>query len=261
MAISTDVKKEIKDYLIGVLEKKIKKYKPETDYAPFINSLIRDKPKLNSYSIIHSIQTSLGMSMHEQVSKRIAQYGNKFDEAETQWKSEIMVSRKRVTKIDEILTQITNRTRKPNRRTEQDEILSIKNDDLVEKKAERIVDLYLKRGDDEFYFDVKTVKPTVNGFSGHKQKILTWIARANKPIHSAIAFPYNPYWRKNKDGSFHPEPYNRAGFSTMSREDVMIGKDYWDFLGGKGCYEEVLDLYEQVGKDMWTKLKEKIEHV
>jgi len=42
VAISTDVKKEIKDYLIGVLEKKIKKYKPETDYAPFINSLIRD---------------------------------------------------------------------------------------------------------------------------------------------------------------------------------------------------------------------------
>ena len=39
----------------------------------------------------------------------------------------------------------------------------------------------------------------------------------------------------------------------------MIGKDYWDFLGGKGCYEEVLDLYEQVGKNMWTKLKEKIE--
>jgi len=259
VAISTNVKKEIREYLIGVLEKKIKKYKPETDYAPFINSLIRDKPKLNSYSIIHSIQTSLGMSMHEQVSKRIAQYGNKFDEAETQWDSEIMISRKRVAKIDEILRQVTNGTRKPNRQTEQDEILAIDNDDLVAQKSEIRVDLYLRRGDDEYYFDIKTVKPTVNGFSGHKQKILTWIARANKPIHSAIVFPYNPYWSKNKDGSFHPEPYDRAGFRTMSSDDVMIGKDYWDFLGGKGCYEEVLDLYEQVGKNMWTKLKEKIE--
>ena len=249
MAISTDVKKEIREYLIGVLDKKIEKYKPETDYAPFINSLIRDKPKLNSYSIIHSIQTSLGMSMHEQVSKIIAL--TKFDEAHTQWHSEIMVAKKRVTKIEEILTQITNGKRKPNRLTEQDEILSIKNDDLVKKKTESIVDVYLRRGNDEFYFDIKTVKPNKTGFNSHKKRILTWIARANKPITSAIVFPYNPY---------HPKPYKRIGFDIMSPDDVMIGKAYWDFLGGKGCYEEVLDLYEQVGKSVWTKLKEKIEH-
>ena len=250
MAITADIKKEIREYLIGVLDDKIKKYEPETDYAPFINSLIRDKPKLNSYSIIHSIQTSLGMSMHEQVSKRIAQYGNKFDEAETQKDAEIMVSRKRVAKIDEILRQVTNGTRKPNRQTEQDEILAIDNDDLVAQKSEMRVDVYLRRGNDEFYFDIKTVKPNKTGFNSHKKRILTWIARANKPITSAIVFPYNPY---------HPKPYKRIGFDIMSPDDVMIGKDYWDFLGGKGCYEEVLDLYEQVGKNMWTKLKEKIE--
>ena len=248
MAITADVKKEIREYLIGVLDKKIEKYKPETDYAPFIKSLIRDKPKLNSYSIVHSIQTSLGMSMHEQVSKIIAL--TKFDEAHTQWPSDIMVAKKRVTKIEEILTQVTNGTRKPNRLTEQDEILSIKNDDLVKKKTESIVDVYLRRGNDEFYFDIKTVKPNKTGFNSHKKRILTWIARANKPITSAIVFPYNPY---------HPKPYKRIGFDIMSPDDVMIGKAYWDFLGGKGCYEEVLDLYEQVGKIMWAKLKERIE--
>ena len=250
MAITADVKKEIREYLIGVLDKKIKKYKPETDYAPFINSLIRDKLKLNSYSIIHSIQTSLGMSMHEQVSKIIAL--TKFNEAHTQWHSEIMVAKKRVTKIEEILTQVTNGTRKPNRLTEQDEILSIKNDGLVKKKAESIVDVYLRRGDDEFYFDIKTVKPNKPGFISHKQRILTWIARANKPITSAIVFPYNPY---------HPKPYKRIGFDIISPDDVMIGEDYWDFLGGKGCYEEVLDLYEEVGKSMWSKIEAKIDGV
>ena len=250
MAITADVKKEIREYLIGVLDKKIEKYKPETDYAPFINSLIRDKLKLNSYSIIHSIQTSLGMSMHEQVSKIIAL--TKFDEAHTQWPSDIMVAKKRVTKIEEILTQVTNGTRKPNRLTEQDEILSIKNDDLVKKKTESIVDVYLRRGNDEFYFDIKTVKPNKTGFNSHKKRILTWIARANKPITSAIVFPYNPY---------HPKPYKRIGFDIMSPDDVMIGKAYWDFLGGKGCYEEVLDLYEEVGKSMWSKIEAKIDGV
>ena len=250
MAITADVKKEIREYLIGVLDKKIEKYKPETDYAPFINSLIRDKLKLNSYSIIHSIQTSLGMSMHEQVSKIIAL--TKFDEAHTQWPSDIMVAKKRVTKIEEILTQVTNGTRKPNRLTEQDEILSIKNDGLVKKKAESIVDVYLRRGNDEFYFDIKTVKPNKTGFNSHKKRILTWIARANKPITSAIVFPYNPY---------HPKPYKRIGFDIMSPDDVMIGKDYWDFLGGKGCYAQVLDLYEQVGKFMWAKIEAKIDGV
>jgi len=250
MAITTDVQKDIREYLIHVLDDKIKKYEPETTYAPFINSLIRNKPKLNSYSIIHSIQTSLGMSMHEQVSKIIGL--TKFDEAETQWKSEIMVAKKRVEKIEEIVTQITNGTRKPDRLTEQDEILSIKNTDLVKKKAERIVDVYFRRGDDEFYFDIKTVKPNKPGFISHKQRILTWIARANKPITSAIVFPYNPY---------HPEPYKRIGFEIMSPDDVMIGKAYWDFLGGKGCYEEVLDLYEEVGKSMWSKIEAKIDGV
>ena len=47
----------------------------------------------------------------------------------------------------------------------------------------------------------------------------------------------------------------------MSPDDVMIGKAYWDFLGGKGCYEEVLDLYEEVGKSMWSKIEAKIDGV
>ena len=47
------------------------------------------------------------------------------------------LQRKRVTKIEEILTQVTNGTRKPNRLTEQDEILSIKNDGLVAKESRK----------------------------------------------------------------------------------------------------------------------------
>ena len=34
----------------------------------------------------------------------------------------------------------------------------------------------------------------------------------------------------------------------------MVGKEFWDFLGGEGAYEELLDLFDQVGKEFKTKL-------
>ena len=55
-----------------------------------------------------------------------------------------------------------------------------------------------------------------------------------------LAIPYNPY---------NPNPYERwtmKGLFDLPQE-VMIANEFWDFLGGKGCYEELLDCFEHVG--------------
>jgi len=31
--------------------------------------------------------------------------------------------------------------------------------------------------------------------------------------------------------------------------EVLIGKEFWDMVGGKGTYEEVLNIYQEVGKE------------
>ena len=32
-------------------------------------------------------------------------------------------------------------------------------------------------------------------------------------------------------------------------ECVLIGKSYWDFLGGEGFYEELIEVFAEVGKE------------
>ena len=36
----------------------------------------------------------------------------------------------------------------------------------------------------------------------------------------------------------------------------MIGAPFWDFLGGPGTYEELLDVYREVGDDFAERLRE-----
>jgi hypothetical protein len=232
---------------------KLKKYNPETKYSPFITSLVRDEKRVNSYSFIHSLQTSLGMSAYEQISKIIVE--SKGHICHTQWKSPSRVDKKRLEKIDQIITEIGNKTRLPNRKQEEKEILSIPNIETIEKtkkKDGQIVDVYIKMNKNEFYFDIKTVKPNKPGFLSHKRLILTWIARANKHITSAIVFPYNPY---------HPEKYSRIGFNQLSKEDAFIGQDYWDLIGGEGCYPQILNAFDIAGKESWEKIQTKLDNI
>mgnify|MGYP006161976277 CR=1 FL=1 len=251
MTITNATQEKIIELINNMMIDKLKKYHPETKYSPFITSLVRDKKRVNSYSFIHSLQTSLGMSAYEQISKIIAE--SKGHLCITQWKSPPMVDRKRLEKIDQILTEIGNKTRLPNRAQEEKEILSIPNVDEIEKtnkKDGQTVDVYIKTNKNEFYFDIKTVKPNKSGFLNHKRLILTWIARANKHITSAIVFPYNPYY---------PKKYSRVGFDQFSKDDVFIGEDYWNLLGGKGCYSQILNAFDIAGNESWEKVQAKLD--
>jgi type II restriction enzyme len=55
-----------------------------------------------------------------------------------------------------------------------------------------------------------------------------------------LAIPYNPY---------APEPYQRwtaRGLMDLPNE-LLVAEEFWDFLGGENTYNEVLDVFEQVG--------------
>jgi hypothetical protein len=63
---------QIKKLLNNILITKIKSYQRETTFMPFLASLIQDNEKIAAYSFIHSLATSLGMSIYEHVSVIIA---------------------------------------------------------------------------------------------------------------------------------------------------------------------------------------------
>ena len=112
----------------------------------------------------------------------------------------------------------------------------------------------MKRDNEEYYFEIKTVKPNIDVFEKSKTKLLEWIARRRKKINVFLAFPYNPY---------HPEPYSRFTEVGMmdSPNDFLVGDEYWDFIGGKNTFPELLKVFDEVGKEFKGKLKAKFKQI
>ena len=93
-----------------------------------------------------------------------------------------------------------------------------------------------------------TAKLNAAGFKEFKRTSLEWVAvtLANDPkikVNTVIAIPYNPY---------EPKPYSRwtmAGMLDLENE-LKVADEFWDFLGGKGAYKNLLDCFERVGIEL-----------
>ncbi len=199
------------------------------------------------FSTAHSLSTSFGQSFFEKIAVSIAKCNS--DVAETQWKSNIKISRDRLAKIDEISAEIGTGARVPNIDQESSEILSISNNNQINDVDGQIVDVYFKRGHEEYYVDIKTAKPNLPGFISLKKNNLKWIARSDKKINPILAIPYNP---------FAPNPYNAIGHERLERgKELLVGKEFWDLVGGDGCYEDLDNVFKDIGDKYWPRFLEK----
>lgn len=252
MPLSNQQKSEIKNFLQKKIEEKINKYARETNYMPFLVRLVQDSEKVSTYSFIQSLATTLGMSIYEDVSKIIASKNS--EECFTKYNLDSTLSEEQKRVIAEIIRQLRNGERKSNKEQETKEVLSASAENGKPHKKGKRVDFYMKRNGIEYYFEIKTVKPNIDVFTESKTKLLEWIARVRKPVKTILAFPYNPY---------HPEPYQRfteQGLLEHGKE-LLIGKEYWDFLGGENTFEDLLDVFDEVGKIYKDKISKKIQEV
>lgn len=72
MPLTKIQKEEVDNLISSKINKKLKTYGRETSSMPFLARIIQDNEKIAAYSFIHSISTSLGMSIYEDVSVIIA---------------------------------------------------------------------------------------------------------------------------------------------------------------------------------------------
>jgi type II restriction enzyme len=66
-------------------------------------------------------------------------------------------------------------------------------------------------------------------------------------INALIAISYNPY---------APKPYSRwtmAGMLDLEQE-LKVAEEFWDFLGGEGSYNQLLDIFERVGIELRSEI-------
>ncbi|NMB92364.1 MAG: TdeIII family type II restriction endonuclease [Parcubacteria group bacterium] len=252
MALSNNQKGKISLLLERKIEDKLRRYTRETSSMPFLTRLIQDSEKVAAYSFIHSIATTLGMSIYEDVSKIIAE--ENAQECFTKYDVGGVISREQKYIIDDIIRKLRNGEKKVNHDEEVKKVLSASAKDGKAQKEGRISDFYMLRKGIEHYFEIKTVKPNIDVFTKSKTKLLEWVARRRKPVRVFLAFPYNPY---------HPQPYERfteQGVLEKGKE-FLIGKEYWDFLGGEMTFEDLLELFDSVGKKFKEKIQQKIRQV
>jgi type II restriction enzyme len=147
-------------------------------------------------------------------------------------------------KVQEIINNLTFNP-KPDKITELDTLRTSLNGKINNLKPAK-VDLFVEtQNGEQFLFDLKTVKPNKGDFQKFKQTLLEWagiVLTDNKDakVHTLISIPYNPY---------EPQPYQRwtmAGMLDLKNE-LMVAEEFWDFLGGKGAYIELLDCFESAG--------------
>jgi len=258
MALTRKQYNEIKQYLIAKIRHKLTNYNPETNSMPFHYRLL-GKDRMALFSFIHSVNTMLGQSIFEHVGKIIAELNAK--RAEDQYKNlKGYISSEAVLKIDQIMRDLRAGKRKPDKELETIEVLSTANRGNLGSRIEKRVDLFVETKEGtEYYFELKTAKPNINEFTGIKKQLLEWIAmrgseNQNVAIKTIVAIPYNPY---------EPEPYERWTLSGLFdlEQEVLVGEEFWDLLGGEKTYEDLLNVFEEVGLELYDEIDKKMKNI
>ncbi len=246
MAISLSKIQDIETVLRNSLRHKFQKYNPEPASMPFHTRLL-GKDRMALFSFIHSINTNFGTSIFEPVA--IALASANFTSAESQQIAGTLISSEAHKVIQTIMDNLSTAKTFPHK---PDEISTIRAVCQVgEMRTVKLtkVDIKLMNNEDNIYLiDIKTAKPNAGGFKEFKRTLLEWIAAtlAVNPeanVQSYIAIPYNPY---------EPQPYNRWTMRGMLdlENELMVADEFWDFLGGKGAYIDLLNIFERIGVEL-----------
>ncbi|MCX6763513.1 MAG: TdeIII family type II restriction endonuclease [Candidatus Moranbacteria bacterium] len=259
MALKKDLKNDIHKFLKEKILKKIEDYdlSDEDSSKPFQYALFTKRGYL-AKGFIHGCETALG-NWHEQIAKIIAE--RNFKIAKKLQGSEKMHGKvtNRAQKIFEnILSDLDSVKREPNHKKEAEEIFATSQNDKAYVNRIQTVDLYLKKENgDEIFFEIKGPKPNKNEMRAAKRDLLeiyAMKAKEGKKVKIYLGMYYNPY---------APNEYQRWTCLKFfdKGKDFLIGKDFWDFLGNSGTYEDLIKIYEKVGEEIRPVLDEKFKKI
>ena len=214
------------------------------------------KDRMALYSFIQSLNTTFGISIYEPVAEALAK--TRFATAQSQYEVGNKISEDAQSEIQRIMNALTTGDTDPDKREEIQRIRAVCQTGNMNKLRTVKADLLVKNNEGSLLlFDLKTVKPNKGDFQKFKRTLLEWcaIALAKNPdldIQTLIAIPYNPY---------EPEPYERwtaKGMLDLGQE-LKIANEFWDFLGGEGAYQDLLDCFERVGIELRPEIDQYFE--
>ncbi|MEM8528576.1 MAG: TdeIII family type II restriction endonuclease, partial [Bacteroidota bacterium] len=101
----------------------------------------------------------------------------------------------------------------------------------------------------EIFISIKTVKPNLDQTEIAKKDML--LLKAHNPNYQTyFSLFYNPGGKERNDYNWLI-PFKL--FNMHQDECVLIGKDFWDKIGGANTYNDLINIFAEVGA--YTKQK------
>ena len=255
MPISNLTKKAIMDLLLDIVRLKLENYTPETSYMPFHFRLI-GKDRYGMSSFIHSMSTTFGISIWEQVAVLLAKGAGNY--SERQFKLLGQVDEKTERKIQDMYFNLRKGSSKPDKLSEIEIIRKSILEGKKIKDPDSTVDYLVVINNEENYFDITSAKPNMKEFASLKLKLLRWTGlrlsqNIDANVFTRLAIPYNPY---------HPQPYERwtlRGLYDLDNKEILVGEEFWNFIAKDDIYEELLDIFEEAGNILRSEVDTKFK--
>ena len=253
MSLNRKTREEIRKLLIDIVRTKLREYKPETNHMPFHFRLLgRDRYAM--FSFIQSMNTTFGISIWEQVAVILAKSAG--FQAERQYDLIGNIDPETEKLIQNIHYNLRASTRQVDKLEEVELIRKSIKKGIPKKDPDSRVDLFVKIGDEENYFDITSAKPNMKEFAALKLKLLRWVALRlsqdkNAKVFTRLAIPYNPY---------HPQPYQRwtlKGLYDLDKGEILVGEEFWNFIANDDIYDDLLDVFQEAGNKLREEIDEK----
>ncbi len=240
----TRTKNKIKEILVrsvsNTISRTTKRIASNKSHKPFHDALLTsDIVKISSFE--RSFSTSFGQGPIEQISELVA-IDNGF-QACRQKVTLVNAYKGAIDEVERICSALRSGSQRPNWENEIKTVSAFGKGDTVVRRV--ISDLWLKKGDTEHFISIKTVTPNLDQSEIAKKDML--LLKAQNPMYQTFfGLYYNPHGTEREDYSHN---FPMKIFDMHHDSCVLIGKDYWDFLGGAGSYESLLEVFSEVGEE------------
>jgi len=253
MALTSELKKQIKEDLIERIKSKIERYDfSKKSGNPFIDIVFGKYSNIKSF--IHGTATMLG-SYYEILARKIAQNNANFVEAK-----KFVFTGKISDSESVVIKNLAKDLEEKKIDSDYDEeIKTIYKAEIKNIRELRItIDLFLKdKFGKEYYIEMKGPDPNKKEVRAAKEDLLNIVAMKKREIklddfdkNTIIIFGV---YYNNENGT-----YNNWKVSPMFEQGtgLLVQEEFWDLLGGKGTYEDLLNVLEEVKKEISPLIEE-----
>ncbi len=161
------------------------------------------------------------------------------------------IRRERLRRIQEVLNRLEHPDPSATKRTQPDFSEELKYICAGRGKllpCEVVCDIYVESRSrrKKYAFELKGPLPNSDQTKVSKEKILKLMAMSPAVVDGAFyALVYNPYGRKRTDYAWS---FPSRWFDMQKDSVILLGEDFWDFIGGKGTYTQFITEVNSLGR-------------